>query len=101
MKNSTLEVVLPLVVAFQVVVPERVAPEAMFEVTVYVVGAGAGAAATTAVAALVAEAEPALFVAVTTTRSVEPASPAARAYAELLTPIPAQAAPVESQRCQA
>jgi uridylate kinase len=76
MKNSTLEVVLPLVVAFQVVVPERVAPEAMLEVTVYVVGAGAGAgaAATTAVAALVAEVEPALFVAVTTTRSVEPTS---------------------------
>ena len=58
-----------------------------------------GAGATTAEALLVAEAEPALFVAVTVTRNVFPTSAEPSVNCEAVAPeIEAQLAPVLSQR---
>jgi hypothetical protein len=65
-------------------------------------GAGAAAAATTAVAGEAVVDEPALFVAVTATRSVEPTSPDCTTYVEEVAPETApQPVPAVSQRCQA
>jgi len=63
------------------------------------VGGGAGAGATTEVALLVADAEPAVFVAVTATRSALPTSVVPSTYVAAVAPaIVAQFAPALSQR---
>src|SRR5262249_58015498 len=72
-------------------------------VSVVVVSVGAGwAAATTPLGAEVAVAVPPAFVAVTTTRNVEPTSPEVSGSCEPLAPSTAPQLPPEaSQRCQA
>jgi len=65
-------------------------------------GGGTGSGATTDVAALVVEAEPPAFEAVTTTRTVRPTSLLVRTYCPLVAPeMPAHPAPPVSQLCHA
>src|SRR5690349_1451488 len=63
------------------------------------VGGGTGAAAMAVVGAAVADCEPTVLVAVTTTSIVAPMSPGVRRYAVPVAPVIAVQTPVASQRC--